>query len=122
MFKKIRQFRERYISTKAVAIWVINKKLPTEWGMVSDIDLDRDSKDLTLTLIKSQVQTVVSVTGYHVEMTLSGQAYFRWRRVAVEGTQKSTVLKKFKGRNFIEIPSQYVSLVGMFDKHSTQVA
>ena len=119
MFHRMRQFFRRYFSVNAVVLWVLNKALPSQWGRVTNVDIDRDSSDVSLTLEDGESSTELMLCGYKIEMVGDGQARLHWRKVVVQGGNKAALKGYFKDRSsmLIPIPSRFVVLVEMLGRN-----
>ncbi|OUS02459.1 hypothetical protein A9Q81_08740 [Gammaproteobacteria bacterium 42_54_T18] len=119
MFHRMRQFFRRYFSVNAVVLWVLNKALPSQWGRVTNVDIDRDSSDVSLTLDDGELSTELMLCGYKIEMVGDGQARLHWRKVVVQGGNKAALQGYFKDRSsmLIPIPSRFVVLVEMLGRN-----
>ena len=119
LFKKIRQFRQRYVSSKTIAIWALNKKLPQEWGRIIDLNLDRELSQLSLQVCASKREflnkTQISIVGYQID-TQSNEAKLSWEKITVKGYNKNWFKKQLMQRKHIVIPAHYVALVEKLDK------
>jgi hypothetical protein len=119
IFKKIRQFRQRYVSSKAIAIWALNKKLPQEWGRIIDLNLDRELNLLSIQMCASKKEplnrTQISIEGYQID-TQNNEAKLSWKDIKVKGHNKNWFKKQLIQRKYIVIPAQYVALVEKLDK------
>jgi len=119
MFHRIRQFFRRYISVNAVVLWVLNKALPSQWGRVTNVEIDRDGSTVSLTLDSGESSTELMLYGYKIEMVGDGQARLHWRKVIVQGGNKAALQGYFKDRTsmLIPIPSRFVVLVEMLGRN-----
>lgn len=119
MFYRMRQFFRRYFSVNTVVLWVLNKALPSQWGRVVNVDIDRESNDVSLTLGDGESSTELKLYGYKIEMVGDGQARLHWRKVVVQGGNKAALQGYFKDRSsmLIPIPSRFVVLVEMLGRN-----
>jgi hypothetical protein len=119
IFNRIRQLRQRYVSSKAIAIWALNKKLPEGWGHIIDLDLDRELSLLSIQICTSKREplnrTQLSIAGYQIN-TESSESRLTWTEIKVKGHNKSWFKKQLMQRKFIVIPAHYVALVEKLDK------
>ncbi len=118
LLKRISRFRKRHISSKAVAIWALNKKLPSEWGSIKDLSLDNDANTLTVQVTQkndSTRETSIEIHNYQVNV-VGDDALLSWEKIIVTGERKGWFLKKFKHHNNIAIPPAYVMLVEKLNK------
>lgn len=124
MFHRIRQFFKRYISVNAVVLWVLNKALPSQWGRVTNVEIDRASNNVSLTLDSGESSTELVLYGYKIEMVGDGQARLHWRKVVVQGGNKAALQGYFKGRSnmLIPIPPRFVVLVEMLGRNKLKSA
>ena len=104
MFHRVRQFFRRYFSVNTVVLWVLNKALPSQWGRVVNVDIDRESSDVSLMLGDGESSTELKLYGYKIEMEGDGQARLHWRKVVVEGGNKVALQGYFKDRSSMLIP------------------
>jgi hypothetical protein len=116
IIKKLRRFRARYISSKTVAIWALNKKLPAEWGSISDLQLERENNTLTIYFHKDRAETNIEIQGYKLD-NFQNDTCLSWEKIIVNGSRKYWYLKQFNQRNKIVIPPIYVALVEKLDRN-----
>lgn len=118
MVQKIRQFFKRYLSINTVVLWAINKMLPSQWGRVESIAIERESKDVSLTLQDGELATELTLYGYKIEMEGEGKARLHWRKVSVNGHNQSAIQRYFANRlsTLIPVPSRFVMLVALLDR------
>jgi hypothetical protein len=98
-----------------LAIWALNKKMPDEWGQISDLQLERENSNIKIHLNKDDAEAIVAVQGYQIDMH-QGETRLSWKKISVSGSQKSWYLKRIGVRKHIVIPPMYVALVEKLDK------
>lgn len=110
------RLRTKYLSSKAIALMVINKKLKNsftsgqDFGKLTDLQLDRQSKNMTLEVERRGDISTIALTGYRFE-TRKGTPYLIWKNIDFTGPATDhykTIFGKIDG---IALSKKYISIV-----------
>ncbi|PHR27269.1 MAG: hypothetical protein COA36_09795 [Desulfotalea sp.] len=110
------RLRTKYLSSKAIALFVINKKLKTtlqhdsDFGKLTDIQLNRQQKNMTLELEHLSEINTIAINGYTFE-NRKGEPYLIWRTIDFTGPAKDHYKMIFKNIDGIELSKKYIAIV-----------
>lgn len=111
-----RKLRERYFSSKAGVLFVLNRKLGSsiglgkDFGKLTDLELDRELKTITLEVTSREDINTIAIQGYGFTQR-KGAPYLVWNEMAFDGPASDEYKRKFKTMDGIELSRRYVSLV-----------
>ena len=106
-FNKIKNLKFRKIGAKSAVIFLINRKLPTvvgkaDLGKVTDLQLDRAAKHLTLEMTKGKDVNAIDIVGYKI-ILFKGKSFISWDCLNFHGKAKKQYQKIFKGISRLEV-------------------
>lgn len=110
------RLRTKYLSSKAIALFVINKKLKNtlqhgeDFGQLTDLQLNRQNKNMTLELERQDELNTIALTGYTFE-NRRGIPYLIWKNINFTGPATQHYQKIFKNIDGIELSRKYISIV-----------
>lgn len=113
---KFRKLRERYFSSKAGVLFVLNRKIKTmvglgdNFGKLTDLELDRQQKNLTLEVTYEKEVNNISIHGYGFTQR-KGEPYLVWEKMKFDGPESENYRKRFKSLDGIELSKRYISVV-----------
>jgi len=110
------RLRTKYLSSKGIAIFAINKKLKNaftsgqDFGKLTDLQLDRQSKNMTLELERRAQINTIALTGYSFE-NRKGTPYLIWKNINFTGPATNHYITIFKKIDGIALSPKYISIV-----------
>jgi len=117
IFKKLRRLKEKRLSGKTAAMFLLNRKLAgmknggaDEFGKIIDLRLDRPEKSIAIELSRNGETSVVMVKGYRVESHLGGSA-LSWQSMDFTGADRERYRRIFRGVDRIKIPKSTIFML-----------
>lgn len=113
---KLKQLRNRFLSSKALALFVLNRKVKfmigqdKDFGTLTDLQLDRQAKNLTLEVERDRESSTITINNYGFE-TRKGTPYLIWKSVNFTGPDTPYFQDVFSRINGIELSKRYISVV-----------
>lgn len=114
---KLGRLKEKYLSSKAAALFFLNRRAKTlkeegfDFGVLTDIELDRQNKELLLEVTdRGEGVTIIGINGYRFE-NRKGEPWLVWRKIACEGAQEERYRRLFLQMGGIRMSKRYFALV-----------
>ncbi|PIE38511.1 MAG: hypothetical protein CSA53_04115 [Gammaproteobacteria bacterium] len=113
---RFKRLRQRYFSTKAAVLFILNRKikgavgLGEDFGRITDIELDRGKKDITMEVTQEDAVNTIAVRGYGFEQR-KGKPYLIWKTMDFAGPAGEEYRRRFAGMNGIELSKKYIAVV-----------
>ena len=113
---RLMRLRTKYLSSKAIALFVINKRIKSalqhgkDFGKITDLQLNRQQKNMTLELERQDEINTITISGYTFE-NRKGAPYLIWKDIDFTGPATNHYRTIFKNINGIELSKKYVSIV-----------
>ena len=113
---RFKRLQERYFSSKAGVIFVLNRKLGIivgegrDFGKVTDLELDREDKNILLEVTHRGEANTIAIIGYGFNQR-KGAPWLVWKDIDFDGPESSNYRKRFNKINGIELSPKYVNFV-----------
>ncbi len=109
IFKKIKKLSQKVFSSKTYLLLGLNKFVPDDFGKVIDISVDREDKNIFVTLEKERKQGTLNIFKYAVVYEGS-QPYLSFDKIEKDGYLKSK-FQQVKIDKKIKIDPKYIKVV-----------
>lgn len=115
-FKKIRRLREKHLSGKGAALFLLNRKIPglaggrREFGTITDLRLDRPAKTISFEITRGAMVNTIAVRGYHIA-THRGESCLEWNSMEFSGPDRVRYGKIFQNVERIRISKNSLFLL-----------
>jgi len=106
---KMRRLAKKAFSSKTYVLAVINRFVPDTLGTVTDLRIDRDAKELFLSLRKDDERSDLRVERYGVRYS-GGRSFITFEGLEADGFLKPR-LKTLLNTREIEVDPRYVKLL-----------
>jgi hypothetical protein len=109
IFKKIQRLTKKAFSSKTYLLLGLNRVVPDNLGKINDIMVDREEKNIHLSLEQQGSSADLSILGYGLEYE-GNTAYLIFNKIEKTGYLNST-LKNLQHNKRIKVDPKYIKLV-----------
>ena len=112
----VRRFRDRYLSGKAAALFVVNRKLKgffgehNNFGKLTDLSLSRREKTIALEVSDGSEVTTITIRDYGFSER-RGEPYLIWQSIDFEGPGREKYQKIFARQQGLQLSKKIFALV-----------
>jgi hypothetical protein len=115
-FKKIGRLRDKHLSGKNAALFLLNRKIPglaggrKEFGKITDIRLERPTKTIAFEITKDNRVNTITVRGYHIAAH-RGDSCLGWNSMEFAGPDRARYGEIFQDIERIKISKNSIFLL-----------
>lgn len=116
LFKKLGRLKEKSLSGKGAALFLLNRKIPelaggkNAFGKITDLRLEREAKSVSFEISRDSEVNTITVKGYHIDPRL-GQSCLSWDVMEFDGPARERYRKIFQNIDRIEISKRYIFML-----------
>jgi sporulation protein YlmC with PRC-barrel domain len=109
IFNTMRRFAKKAFSSKTYVLAGVNRLVPETLGKVTDLEIDRENKNISLELLRGKEQAALHVKNYAIRYRGS-RSFLVFETLYAQGFLKSQLKSAMKNRE-IEIEKRYIKAV-----------
>jgi sporulation protein YlmC with PRC-barrel domain len=109
IFNTMRRLAKKAFSSKTYVLAVINRFVPESLGKVTDLEIDRESKNIALKLLRGDEDASLHVKKYGIRYRGS-RSYLIFETIFAQGFLRPQLKSAMKNRE-IEIEKRYIKAV-----------